>query len=87
MAWQVGVTRATGDTVTAGQWNAFMGASGDFDILFDGTKILSELVRESSIAVSNGPVEGARLVARAAATGGLTWVAPHLDRAWWIGRS
>lgn len=33
MAWTGGVTRATGDIVTAAIWNAHMGAAGDLDVL------------------------------------------------------
>jgi len=33
MAWTAGVTRTTGDLITAAQWNSFLGASGSLDYL------------------------------------------------------
>ena len=33
MAWSAGVTRSTGDLVTAAQWNNYLGASGSLDYL------------------------------------------------------
>ena len=33
MAWTAGVTRTTGDLVTAANWNAYLGASGSLDYL------------------------------------------------------
>lgn len=33
MAWTAGVTRTTGDLITAAQWNSYLGAAGSLDYL------------------------------------------------------
>jgi len=33
MGWTAGVTRTTGDLITAAQWNSYLGASGSLDYL------------------------------------------------------
>lgn len=86
MTWTAGATRATGDIITATNWNSYWGAGMSVDHLFDGTKIMNDLVYESSLVISNSPVEGARLVSRAAATGGLTWKRAIDQIDYWIGR-
>ena len=73
MAWTGGITRATGYVVTAANWNAHLGASGDLDTLFDGTTILSQLVRESSINIGSAPANKKMMIADASQTGGLDW--------------
>jgi len=35
MAWTAGVTRTTGDLITAAQWNSFLGAAGSLDFVHD----------------------------------------------------
>lgn len=35
MAWTAGVTRTTGDLITAAQWNSYLGASGSMDYVHD----------------------------------------------------
>ena len=56
MAWTGGITRTTGTVVTAAMWNAHLGAGGDLDHLFDGTKIQDDLVAPSSL--KGTPVAG-----------------------------
>ncbi len=36
MAWENGITRSTGDTVTAADWNKFLGAAGNIDLTAPG---------------------------------------------------
>ena len=75
MAWAVGVTRTTGDLITASDWNSFLGAGGNFDLLSDGVKIAASLVYESSMEIGNGPTNGLFLQAQSGQTGGLLWAA------------
>lgn len=82
--WQVGAHVTTGDLATAAMWNA---GQDDFDFLCNGTKIAADLVYETSLAVANAPIEGARLISRAGATGGLKWQSPVDDPMFWIGRA
>lgn len=84
MAWVAGVTRITGDLVSAGDWNGYLGAGGDLDILFDGTKILSALVRESSMDITSPPIDQAKLVADSSGAGGLEWLGTWEDPDYWL---
>lgn len=43
MAWTAGVTRTTGDLITAAQWNSFLGASGSLDYLKTQTDKLDDV--------------------------------------------
>lgn len=83
MTWTVGADKTTGDIITASIWNSYMGAGNNFDFLCDGTKIKDGIVYEASLNVSNPPLEGARLVSRAAAGGGLTWEETWQDPMYW----
>ena len=51
-----------------------------------GTTMKVDMVPEAALAVSNSAVEGGRLVARAAAGGGLTWEETWKDPFYWLGR-
>ena len=55
MPWTGGTTRTTGTIVTAAMWNAHLGAGGDLDTLFDGTKIQDDLVAPSSVKGTHVP--------------------------------
>ena len=84
MAWEVGITRSTGDLISASDWNGFLGAGGNQDILSDGTRIGANLVYESSMEIGSAPVNGEFLQAQSAQTGGMIWQsipAANLDEA------
>ena len=86
MTWTSPTNRTTGDIVTAGQWNQFLGAGGNFVHLFDGTRFNADLVYELSLASGNAAIEGAILSARSAETGGLRWLRLIDNPMYWIGR-
>jgi len=54
MAWSAGVTRSTGDLITAAQWNSYLGAAGSLEYLKTQTDKLDDC--------SSNPVSGSRAI-------------------------
>ena len=77
MAWTIGIDVVAGNVATASEQNKYTGAGGNHDFLSDGTSILNQLVYESSMKISNAPVNGKLLAPDSASAGGLKHLSPQ----------
>ena len=72
MAWTSGVTRSSLDLISPDNWNDSMGAGGNHDHLFNGTRFNSSLTFAISLnAGSRANKQG--LVADSTVSGGFRW--------------